>query len=175
MARASFSRPSENEFTGKTAAGGVINGTDPLQFFPGTGRQDASLSISGLTTLGGAFQLPFNTTPNRFTEGDDIIWTHGSHNIRIGADVARIDTNTFMPFFQGGNWGFNSLSAFLNGTVGSVQYVPLGAYANRDYRELAFTPYAQDDWKVSSRLTLNLAGCGRIASKYQKHFLREAV
>ena len=71
-AHASFSRPSENEFTGQTAPLGVVGGQDPLQFFPGSGRQDASLSITGLTTLGGAYQLPFNTTPNRFTEGDDM-------------------------------------------------------------------------------------------------------
>ncbi len=155
-ARIAFSRPSENEYTGTTAGAGIINGQDPLNFFPGSGRQDASLSITGLTTLGGAFQLPFNTTPNRFTEGDDIIWTHGAHNIRMGAELARIDTNTFMPFFQGGNWAFNSLPLFLAGSVGSVQYVPLGAYANRDYREVGFTPYVQDDWKVSPKLTLNL-------------------
>ena len=155
-AHASFSRPSENEYTGQTAAAGLVSGQDPLQFFPGSGRQDANVTISPLTNIGGAYQLPFNTTPNRFTEGDDIIWTHGAHNIRFGATVTRIDTNTFMPFFQGGSWSFSSLSNFLKGTVGSVQYVPLGAYANRDYREIAFAPYVQEDWKISPRLTLNL-------------------
>jgi hypothetical protein len=155
-AHSSFSRPSENEYTGQTAAAGLVNGNDPLQFFPGTGRQDASLSITGLTALGGAFQLPFNTTPNRYTEGDDVLWTHGAHTVRMGASVQRIQTNTFMPFFQGGNWGFTSLSNFLKGSVGSVQYVPLGAYANRDYRETAFAPYVQEDWKISPKLTLNL-------------------
>jgi len=157
VARASFSRPSENEFTGKTAAAGLVNGQDPLQFFPGTGRQDANVTLSpSITNIGGPYQLPFNTTPNRFTEGDDLIWTHGAHNIRFGAEVARIDTNTFMPFFQGGSWSFTSLSAFLNGSLSSLIYVPLTGYPNRDYREIAFTPYVQDDWKISPKLTLNM-------------------
>jgi hypothetical protein len=157
VARASFSRPGEYEYTGQTKAPGLVNGQDPLQFFgAGNGRQDGSLTITGYTTLGGAFQLPFNTTPNRFTEGDDIIWTHGAHNIRMGASVVRVDTNTFMPFFDGSSWSFTSLSNFVKGTVASVLYVPLGDYANRDYREINFTPYIQDDWKVSSKLTLNM-------------------
>ncbi len=157
VARASFSRPGEYEYTGQTAPAGLVSGQDPLQYFgAGNGRQDGSLGITGLTTLGGAFQLPFNTTPNRFTEGDDILWTHGAHNIRMGASLVRVDTNTFMPFFDGSSWSFTSLSAFLSGSVSSVLYVPLGDYANRDYRELNFVPYVQDDWKVSSKLTLNL-------------------
>ncbi len=45
---------------------------------------------------------------------------------------------------------------FLAGSVASVQYVPLGSYANRDYRYTGFTPYVQDDWKISPKLTLNL-------------------
>lgn len=155
-ARASFSRPSENEFLGKTAPAGLVNGMDPLQFFPGTGRQDSNISITGITNIGGPYQLPFNTTPNRFTEGDDVIWTHGAHNIRFGGDISRIDTNTFMPFFQGGSWSFNSLSAFLSGNLASLVYVPLTGYPNRDYREIATSPYVQDDWKVSQKLTLNL-------------------
>ena len=155
-ARVSFSRPSENEFLGKTAAAGLVNGVDPLNFFPGADRQDANISISGLTNIGGPYQLPFNTTPNRFTEGDDVIWSHGAHNIRFGGDITRIDTNTFMPFFQGGSWSFTSLPNFLSGNLSSLIYVPLTGYPNRDYREIATSPYVQDDWKVSSKFTLNL-------------------
>ena len=115
------------------------------------------MSITGLTTLGGAFQLPFNTTPNRFTEGDDILWTHGAHNIRMGASLVRVDTNTFMPFFDGSSWSFTSLSAFLSGS-------PCRRYSTYRWEtmrtaitaRLNFMPYVQDDWKVSSKLTLNL-------------------
>ncbi len=88
VAHMSYSRPGTNEFTGPTAPGGLVNGVDPLQFFPASaGRQDGIVNITsaGLSGIGGALQLPFNTTQNRFTEGDDIAWTHGAHTVRIGA------------------------------------------------------------------------------------------
>jgi hypothetical protein len=170
VARVSFSRPGTNEFTTNPVGRGVQSGGDPLQFFPGTGRQTGIVTITGLAGIGGALQLPFNTTQNRYTEADDIIWTHGAHNIKIGASVSRLQSNTFMPFFQGGNCSYTSLAQFVAGVPffnppgappsvvipNVVLYTPLGSYPNRDYRGIDFFPYFQDDWKVSRKLTLNL-------------------
>jgi len=164
----SYSRPGTNEFTGKTAPGGLVNGVDPLQFFPSTlGRQDGIVNIQSgsLSGIGGALQLPFNTTQNRYTEGDDIAWTHGAHTVRIGASVSRLQSNTFMPFFDGAQWNFANLQQLLTGVPNVLLYVPqfqqfgsslVPSYPNRDFRELDFTPYVQEDWKVSPKLTLNL-------------------
>jgi hypothetical protein len=162
----SYSRPGTNEFTGKTGPGGLVNGGDPLQFFPSSlGRQDGIVAINGLSGVGGALQLPFNTTQNRYTEGDDIVWTHGAHTVRIGASVSRLQSNTFMPFFDGAQWVYGNLQQFLSGVPEVLLYVPqfqqLGSstvpsYPNRDFREIDFTPYVQEDWKVSAKLTLNL-------------------
>ena len=161
VARASFSRPGTNEFTAPTPASGLVNGQDPLQFFPASAeRQDGIVSFGGVTPIGGALQLPFNTTQNRFTEADDIVWTHGAHNVRMGASVSRLQSNTYMPFFDGAQWNFTGLTGgpfpFVKGVPTTLLFVPLGSYPNRDFRDIEFTPYAQDDWKVSSKLTLNL-------------------
>ncbi len=162
VARVSYSRPGTNEFTGKTAPGGIAaDGTDPLQYFaPSAGRQDGIVNVGGLAGIGGALQLPFNTTQNRFTEGDDLNWTHGAHTIRMGASVSRLQSNTYMPFFDGAMWAFTGLSGgpfpLLGGIPAVLLYVPLGSYPNRDFRDTEVTPYVQDDWKVSSKLTLNL-------------------
>jgi hypothetical protein len=159
VARASFSRPATNEFTDKTTGRGIVNGADPLQFFGGA-RQDGIVNITGLSGIGGALQLPFNTTQNRYTEADDITWTHGAHTLRFGGSVSRLQTNTFMPFFHGAQWSFSGLSGgpfpFLGGVPTTLIYVPLSSYPNRDFREIEITPYLQDDWKVSQKLTLNL-------------------
>jgi hypothetical protein len=41
--------------------------------------------------------------------------------------------------------------------VAGVNYNnPSPVYANRDFREIDFTPYIQDDWKATRKLTLNL-------------------
>jgi hypothetical protein len=161
VARASFSRPGTNEFTAPTPASGLVNGQDPLQFFPASaGRQDGIVNITGQTPIGGALQLPFNTTQNRFTEADDIVWTHGAHNVRLGASVSRLQSNTYMPFFDGAQWQFTGLNTgpfpFVKGIPTVLLFVPLGSYPNRDFRNIEFTPYGQDDWKISSKLTLNL-------------------
>jgi hypothetical protein len=162
VARVSFSRPGTFQYTGKGPASALVNGVDPLQFFaPSAGRQDGIVNIVGESGIGGALQLPFNTTQNRYTEADDMTWTRGSHNVRFGASVSRLQSNTFMPFFDGGMWVFAGLSGFspvgfLGGSPATFLYVPLGSYPNRDFRETEITPYIQDDWKVSSKLTLNL-------------------
>ena len=161
-ARFSFSRPGTFEFTAPTPPSGLVNGKDPLQFFGASaGRQDGIVNTSGeLTGIGGALQLPFNTTQNRYTEADDVTWVHGAHNVRFGASVSRLQSNTYMPFFDGAQWNFTGLASgpfpLLRGVPAILLYVPLGSYPNRDFRDLEFTPYAQDDWKISSKLTLNI-------------------
>ena len=161
VARVSFSRPATNEYTAATPPNGLVNGKDPLQFFPASaGRQDGIINVTGLTGLGGALQLPFNTTQNRSTEADDVTWTHGSHNVRLGASVSRLQSNTYMPFFDGSQWNFTGLASgpfpFVKGIPVTLLFVPLGSYPNRDFRNIEFTPYFQDDWKIKRKLTLNL-------------------
>jgi hypothetical protein len=158
VARIHYSRTSTDAFTS--------NSTSPLQFFPNSGRQDATITVSGLSGIGGALQLPFNEVQNRYTEGDDVSWIHGAHTVRFGGSVSRLQTNTYMPFRQGSMWVFAGLPGLLGGVPLVMSYTPLvlpagqpGAggpsYPNRDFRDLEFMPYIQDDWKVSPKLTLN--------------------
>jgi hypothetical protein len=161
VARASYSRQWTNEYQAPTAPGGIVNGTDPLAFFPAaSGRPDGIVSVTGLSGIGSALQLPFNTTMNRFTESDDLTWTRGAHSIKIGALVSRAQVNTFMPFFDGGQFSFTGLSGgpfpLLGGVPTTFISVPLGSYPNRDFRYTEIKPYFQDDWRVSSKLTLNM-------------------
>lgn len=150
VARTSFSR---------TTNSAVTTGSTPaLQFFPGSGRQDGNVSIGGISAIGGNTLIPFDLRQNRFTEADDMLWTHGAHSVRFGAAFARLQTNTYFPTRSGGAWVFQSLPAFLAGTAltfnGAINSP--AAYSHRDFRDFEFTPYIQDDWKVTSRLTLNL-------------------
>src|SRR5579871_2387506 len=150
VARVSFSR-TENR--------GVITGsTPPLQFFPGAGRQDGGVAITGLSGLGPGGLPPYDITQNRFTEADDVLWARGAHSLRFGMSISRPQTNAWRPFTQGGGWTFQSLTQFLAGQAFTFVGVPLtsNSYPNRDWRYFELTPYIQDDWKVTSKLTLNL-------------------
>jgi hypothetical protein len=152
-ARASFSRPNTPTYS--------LSPTPALQFFPASsGRPDATVTISGLTLVGPNPMAPATQLENKFTEADDLLWTHGSHTMRFGASILRQDTNVFFPVRSGSSWSFPSLAVFQAG--GNAQTTltgtPLGPqyYPYRNYREIDFSPYVQDDWKVTSKLTLNL-------------------
>jgi hypothetical protein len=123
-AHVSFSRPFEaaSVLGSPTVSGsGVVtpgtiasSGNHPLKFFGTTaGREDGSITtFSGLTALGASTTLPFYLVPNKFTYGDDVIWTHGTHTIKAGGDATRQRENTWAPFVVGTSWTFASPTSF---------------------------------------------------------------
>src|SRR5215471_9173447 len=167
-----FSRTWEaaNVYGSPTVANGVVtpgtvatSGTHPLQFFfPGAGREDGTIAtFSGLTALGASTTLPFYLVPNKFSYGDDVIWTSGAHSVKFGGTATRYRENTWAPFIVGGNWTFPNLTAFLQGSASQVQGQVSDvqnptADATKDYRYWLFSPYVEDQWKTTSKLTLTL-------------------
>ncbi len=134
------------------------------------GRDNAIVGPgSGIAPVGPSSSSPFQIVQNRYYGADDVVLSKGRHSIRFGAQIARIQTAMSAPFAQGGDWGFENLSFFLN----DDPFLYLGMagpsfvftdntgksypYSERHYfREVDLDPYFQDDWKVSARLTLNL-------------------
>ncbi len=171
LAHASFSRTWEdaNVYGSPTVANGVVyaghhqaSGNHPLQFFgTAAGREDGTIAtFSGLTAIGASTTLPFYLVPNKFQFGDDVIWTAGAHSIKAGMNATRLRENTWAPFVVGGNWTFASLSTFLAGTAAQVQGQVSDAQdptadATKDYRYWVFSPYIEDQWKATSKLTVN--------------------
>jgi hypothetical protein len=168
VARFSFSRPTRDSAEPNPAT--APNGSHPLQFFPVSGLPDGfvNLNSAGLTGLGSATGTGhFVFALNRYTEADDILWTRGAHSIRIGASVSRFQNNSWNPISENAVWTFTSfgcptnpalVGCFLSGnalTVNGVVPAP-GKTAYRDYRQTDIAPYVQDDWRVTSKLTLNL-------------------
>jgi len=149
VVRMSFSRTDDT--------GAITQSVPVLQFFPGAGRIDGVISVTGLSSLGPGGFAPFVLVENRFTEGDDVLWTRGAHSLRFGMTVSRLQANTNHPFREGGTFTFQSLTQFLAGTAFTFAGVQLtSTYANRDWRDVELTPYVQDDWKVTPKLTVNL-------------------
>jgi hypothetical protein len=153
--------------------GGPAITSDPLHFVntqPGElPRQDGQ---------NGGFQqviFPIGPDPNRpdeivqnkFSGGDDVTWTHGAHSLKIGVVVTRVQTQNLQTAYSNGGFFLSytvpapvySGQFWLSGTpflAFAVPTVPALNNATRYFRETMFAPYIQDDWKVSSRLTLNL-------------------
>lgn len=154
-ARISYSRP--------VTSGLTLTSQPAMNFYPGTGRQDGVLNVTGLSSLGPNNTTPFTFVQNKYTAGDDVLWTKGAHNLKFGFSVLYNQTNTFDQFQIGGVWTFGGLAQFLQGTantfVGTLpDNVAAGGfqYYNRDTRATELAPYVNDEWRVLPNLTLNL-------------------
>jgi hypothetical protein len=149
LARISYIRPSDG--------GADTTSTPPLQYFPGRENGQVTLGDGSISTIGANLLLPFSVPENKFYYADDVLWTHGAHSIKMGMEVERVDSNTYAPFLWGGQWTFPSLQALLQGTAATVvSALPGQEDGYKDFRELFLTPYFQDDWKVNSKLTINM-------------------
>jgi len=146
----SFSRPTQTDVT--------IGDYPALDFFPGAGRQNGNVTTSGLSSLGPSRTAPTAYVQNKFIEGDDILWTRGTHSMRFGISVTREDSNTEFSNYGGGTWAFGSLTNLLAGNASTLTGIPVvpGNSPYKDLREIQILPYFQDDWKVTPKVTLNL-------------------
>jgi Carboxypeptidase regulatory-like domain/TonB dependent receptor/TonB-dependent Receptor Plug Domain len=108
---------------------------------------------------------------NTYTFQDSVSWTHGKHNFRFGAGLQREQNNQVGFHYLAGelflSWpdfmlglagtpvadGGNGSPFGISNVYGSIDL--LGLF-DRAYRDWEVWSYAQDDFKVTKRLTLNL-------------------
>ena len=112
-----------------------------------------SVSISSIQFLGYATNLPQGRVVKVNEAQDNANWTHGKHSISFGGDFTYQNSpNTFLPDYNGG-YSFANFSAFIQGTgqLNLGDGNPVIPFTEPD-----FGLYAQDDWKISPSLTLNL-------------------
>jgi hypothetical protein len=151
----------------KYAAEMAIPGTDPSCFPP--------LHFSGGNNPVTALQSQFGQScaSNEYSESYEYqdTWTHvtGKHSVKLGGQFIHYRYNTMDESDVGGTFYFNSASTnlpgFTTGTgnpiasflLGAVNFGSRGIFTTEPgYRIGAFSFFAQDDYKVSSKLTLNL-------------------
>lgn len=102
-----------------------------------------------------------------FIAGDDVTWTHGRHVFQFGADVRWIQSNQYdLSGSTGGRYSFAGaqtnngsaggapLGTFILGTISGFTNTPVSIPGY--YRWHYYAGYFQDDWRVTSNLTLNL-------------------
>jgi len=114
-----------------------------------------ALSVSGLLSFGGigvnSFQAGGNTS---ITIGDTVSWTRGKHTMRFGIENRRYAWNVDNEYGTRGSMSFPDFPSFLTGTPNRLQ-IDVGSF-QRNYRAQDVVWFAQDDFRVTRRLTLNL-------------------
>jgi len=133
---------------------GIKGGNDTI---PGGFSQ---MGITGYQALGiGANNPVKRDSQNRQLAGD-LTWTHGSHNVKFGGNLLRSQNNIFNirnevlgPIQFTGKYTKDGMADFLIGWPNQVTWM---SRLQVNLRMWNIAGYAQDDWKVTPKLTLNL-------------------
>jgi hypothetical protein len=103
---------------------------------------------------------PWNNKADDYQIRDDISWTKGAHQIKMGASwaiykkVQDLFGNTQGSFTFNNNFTKNDFADFLLGTASG--YNELAVQDSGKWNNVSWAAYVQDNWRVNHRLTLNL-------------------
>jgi hypothetical protein len=123
-------------------------------------------SIYKFTFLTSGFQ--FGPTPqanqyqtqNNYNFVDDLSWVRGAHTFTFGGQFVRVSLDKLFPQVFNGQLFFTNttgLTDFGNFVGGTPEFsFGGGGVYNHKYRQNNSAVFAQDDWKATGNLTLNL-------------------
>ncbi len=116
-------------------------------------------SDSGETSIGDAANAPAQIGTNNYQEDDNVSLLRGKHSLDIGAELVRLQYNMYQTSAEHGTMSFTGNYTGL-GLADLLLGAPTsGTYAfqsgTRGFRQFDLAFYAQDNYKLSSRVTLN--------------------
>jgi hypothetical protein len=124
------------------------------------GQGPPFFNVAGYTPIGGAITGPRLSTQRTFEINDSLSWAAGSHLVKTGVEIRRhaldivqiIAPNAFFVFAS----TFPTNNAIANLLLGApvTFYQGLGDFS-RDLTNWSIGGYAQDEWRVGRRVTLN--------------------
>src|SRR6266705_1669509 len=114
-----------------------------------------NVRITGLTELGAFHNFPKIVGPDKVYDFiDQVSNLRGKHAFKFGGELRR-DLVHQATFRAGrGRVKFNSLEDFLSGAVHNVNF--LAGDPTRNMSQWLYAGYAQDDWRITKGITLNL-------------------
>jgi outer membrane receptor protein involved in Fe transport len=117
------------------------------------------IQVSGYSSVGDPITGPRNTFQNTFDLSGSLSWVHGRHELKFGGGYRRDQINALQGIATNGFFVFagfpysDAFASFLEGQP--VVFLQGGGDFSREIRDRAMNLYAQDNYKVTSRFTLN--------------------
>jgi hypothetical protein len=127
-----------------------------------TANADPNIYRMQFGTFGfGAYPTQEQTAlSDNYTFLDTVSWTHGAHQLRFGGEIDRVAMRRNLPIADNGLVFFSPptlATDFQSFLAGSPFFAEGGGgLGNHDYRVPGYSWFAQDDYRASKTLTLNL-------------------
>ena len=114
-----------------------------------------AVSISGVASFGTLSGSPTARENKLYEVADNLSYQSGAHAFRVGEDFLYNSDTIGFPRSIRGAYTFSSLANFLSGTYNSSGFTQTfgNTVVSQTNPNVGF--YAQDEWKVAPRLTLN--------------------
>jgi hypothetical protein len=123
---------------------------------PPTDPIGPAVSIAGVASFGRLSSSPTGRLNRMYQVVNNLSHHAGSHAFRVGADLLYNDDRITFPRAVHGAYTFSSLEAFQNGLYNNVGFTQTFGATNVAQASPNLAIYAQDEWKVSPRVTMNL-------------------
>ncbi|HLI82337.1 MAG TPA: carboxypeptidase-like regulatory domain-containing protein [Bryobacteraceae bacterium] len=129
-------------------------------YYEPTNNAILGLSVSGGFSIGGqGGNVPGLTNATAFQESEDLSWVKGAHQFGFGVNHIHARLNVSGWTSSDGVFSFNSTNTGLG--LGDFMLGDVNTFTQQGVQHIGFTSeyvgmYAQDTWKMSSRLTMNL-------------------
>jgi len=115
-----------------------------------------AVNIAGVATFGTLSGSPQKRKNTMFQLVDSVSQQRGAHAIRAGADFLYNSDTINYPRAYRGSYTFSTLNNFLAGTYNNAGFSQTFGVADVHQTNPNIGIYAQDEWKATSSLTLNL-------------------
>jgi hypothetical protein len=160
-------RQLDDEFLNQKYTNTAVGITNPATFF-NTNSASSQLGNSSFDRLA---QFTFKNNVSHFSFGatndafnkkdlksydiaDSASWIRGSHHFKFGGEVKRHYYDTNLPEQQGAEFTFDSFFQFLIGRA--TEATTRFGVSDKHFRMQDIGIYIADDWKLTSKLTLNV-------------------